>query len=238
MIIAVMIMAIIRASVIWFMGEYYPCHSRYEINEKVKRYSSEKRAIRAAESVLEKCGHVRGYEIYSLNQSKSELVYLYPSKSSSTPNPTLPTDRKTPTIADITNTLDESSQTQSHSHSFYHLHGLCVEMGCFNSDGEVVEDTREPMVALFNTDVISMEDVIELVNEGEVEFSKKVVVVPRHVAENLADIPGVGTWEYSSLDNIAVCSECKYEHYLGAYHQYATKYCPNCGRAMEEVDKM
>ena len=44
-----------------------------------------------------------------------------------------------------------------------------------------------------------------------------------------------GEWEYSPQENIAICSECKYEHYLGTYHQYATNYCPNCGTKMKPV---
>ena len=39
-------------------------------------------------------------------------------------------------------------------------------------------------------------------------------------------------WKYCRKENIATCKNCSYEHYLGAYHQYATNYCPNCGSKM------
>ena len=42
-----------------------------------------------------------------------------------------------------------------------------------------------------------------------------------------------GKWEYCHKENIATCSLCNYEYYLGTYHQYATKYCPNCGSIMD-----
>ena len=42
-----------------------------------------------------------------------------------------------------------------------------------------------------------------------------------------------GKWEYCHKENIATCSLCNYEHYIGTYHQYATKYCPNCGAVMD-----
>lgn len=45
-----------------------------------------------------------------------------------------------------------------------------------------------------------------------------------------------GEWQYSPQENIAICSECRYEHYLGTYHQYATNYCPNCGQKMKPIN--
>lgn len=56
-------------------GEYYPCHSRQFIDESVKRYTSEQRAKRSAESVVEKCGYVKGYEIYKLTDKGKQLIY-------------------------------------------------------------------------------------------------------------------------------------------------------------------
>ena len=44
-----------------------------------------------------------------------------------------------------------------------------------------------------------------------------------------------GEWQYSPLEDIAICSECRYEHYLGTYRQYATNYCPNCGQKMKPI---
>lgn len=40
-------------------------------------------------------------------------------------------------------------------------------------------------------------------------------------------------WEYSEKENVAICKNCGYEHYLGSYHQYSTNYCPNCGAKNE-----
>ena len=40
-------------------------------------------------------------------------------------------------------------------------------------------------------------------------------------------------WEYCRKENIVTCKNCSYEHYLGTYHQYATRYCPNYGCEME-----
>ena len=44
-----------------------------------------------------------------------------------------------------------------------------------------------------------------------------------------------GEWQYSPQEDIAICSECRYEHYLGTYHQYATNYCPNCGQKIKPI---
>ena len=43
-------------------------------------------------------------------------------------------------------------------------------------------------------------------------------------------------WKYSPQENIAICSQCGYEHYLGTYHQYATNFCPNCGTKMKAIN--
>lgn len=57
------------------LGEYYPCHSRLVVDELVKRYTSEQRARRAGDRLLEKCGYVKGYEIYKLTDDGEQLVY-------------------------------------------------------------------------------------------------------------------------------------------------------------------
>ena len=57
-------------------GEYYPrCGGRQCVDELTKRYTSEKRAKRSAERVVEKCGYVKGYEIYKLTDEGMQLVY-------------------------------------------------------------------------------------------------------------------------------------------------------------------
>ena len=43
-------------------------------------------------------------------------------------------------------------------------------------------------------------------------------------------------WQYSPLENIAICLKCRYAHYLGTYHQYATNFCPNCGQKMKPIN--
>lgn len=57
-----------------YQGEYYPKHSRDSLNSYVKRYTTEKRAIRAAQSVVDKCGYVAGYEVYKLVAGVPVLV--------------------------------------------------------------------------------------------------------------------------------------------------------------------
>ena len=53
---------------------------------------------------------------------------------------------------------------------------------------------------------------------------------------NTMDNKQYGEWQYSPQEDIAICSECGYEHYLGIYHQYATNYCPNCGQKMKPIN--
>ncbi len=43
-----------------------------------------------------------------------------------------------------------------------------------------------------------------------------------------------GVWEHCYEENVAICSICKEEHYLGTYHQYARNYCSNCGARMKD----
>ena len=63
-----------RGSCYVYQGEYYPNHNRDVIDSTVKKYSSENRAKRAAESVVNKCGYVIGYEIYRLVSGIPVLV--------------------------------------------------------------------------------------------------------------------------------------------------------------------
>lgn len=50
-----------------------------------------------------------------------------------------------------------------------------------------------------------------------------------------ADVAPVihGILKYSPQDDIALCSKCGEEIYLGALHQFAHNYCPNCGAKLE-----
>lgn len=43
-----------------------------------------------------------------------------------------------------------------------------------------------------------------------------------------------GVREHGYEENVAICSLCKEEHYLGTYHQYARSYCPNCEANMKD----
>jgi len=82
----------------------------------------------------------------------------------------------------------EDAVKQQAPRTFHHLTGVCIEEALYNSDGEQIEGISIPKVILFNTDVITLEEVEELLQRGEVEFSDKVMIIPRCVAENLADI--------------------------------------------------
>lgn len=42
-----------------------------------------------------------------------------------------------------------------------------------------------------------------------------------------------GILKYSPQDDIALCSKCGEEIYLGALHQFAHNYCPHCGAKMD-----
>ena len=46
-----------------------------------------------------------------------------------------------------------------------------------------------------------------------------------------------GILKYSPQDDIALCSKCGEEIYLGALHQFAHNYCPNCGAKMDGKDR-
>lgn len=50
-----------------------------------------------------------------------------------------------------------------------------------------------------------------------------------------ADVAPVihGILKYSPQDDTALCSKCGEEIYLGALHQFAHNYCPNCGAKLE-----
>ena len=50
-----------------------------------------------------------------------------------------------------------------------------------------------------------------------------------------SDLCESSEWQYSPQENIAICPQCGYEHYLGTYHQYATNFCPNCGTRMKPI---
>lgn len=71
--------------------------------------------------------------------------------------------------------------------TFHHLTGMRFTFATCTSDGKPVEGTEREKVALFNTDVISADEVMELAKQGTLEFSDKVVLVPLFMAMSIAD---------------------------------------------------
>lgn len=54
-----------------------------------------------------------------------------------------------------------------------------------NSDGEPIKGTERDVCVLFNTTVISAEEVYELINSDEYEFDRRIVVTTPVQADNL-----------------------------------------------------
>lgn len=50
------------------------------------------------------------------------------------------------------------------------------EIGCANSDGNIIEGTERPVCILFNKTVITDEEVTELIRSGEYEYDNRLVV--------------------------------------------------------------
>ena len=64
------------------------------------------------------------------------------------------------------------------------------------------------------------------------DLDKNFVERANYLIEKGVCIRKQGEWKYSPQENIAICSICGEEHYLGTYHQFATNFCPNCGSKM------
>lgn len=64
------------------------------------------------------------------------------------------------------------------------------------------------------------------------DLDKNFVESAKYLVEKGVCIRKQGEWKYSPQENIAICSICGEEHYLGTYHQFATNFCPNCGSKM------
>lgn len=81
---------------------------------------------------------------------------------------------------------------------------------------------------------IKYEDILECRSfqdeEGRWILQAEILKIPT------ADVAPVihGILKYSPLDDIALCSKCGEEIYLGAFHQFAHNYCPNCGAKLEK----
>lgn len=61
------------------------------------------------------------------------------------------------------------------------------EVGCANSDGEIVKGTERGVTVLFNSTVISGDEVRELINSEMYEYDSRVVVTTPTQADNLKD---------------------------------------------------
>ena len=59
------------------------------------------------------------------------------------------------------------------------------EVGCANSDGEIVRGTERDVCVLYNKTVITYEEVCELINSGEYELDGRIVVTTPTQADNL-----------------------------------------------------
>ena len=59
------------------------------------------------------------------------------------------------------------------------------EVGCANSDGELVKGTEREITILFNKTVIASEEVQELIRSGMYEFDSRVIVTTPTQADHL-----------------------------------------------------
>ena len=59
------------------------------------------------------------------------------------------------------------------------------EIGCANSDGEIVKGTERNMTVLFNQTVITSDEVRELIHSGMYEYDSRVIVTTPTQADNL-----------------------------------------------------
>ncbi len=59
------------------------------------------------------------------------------------------------------------------------------EIGCANSDGEIVKGTERDVCILYNKTVITKDEVDELIRSGEYGFDSRIVVTTPIQANNL-----------------------------------------------------
>lgn len=71
--------------------------------------------------------------------------------------------------------------------TFKNLTGIKTIKALYTSENELIKGTESEIVILFNTSVISEKEVLELLNTGRIETSDKVIIIPKHIAENLRD---------------------------------------------------
>lgn len=71
--------------------------------------------------------------------------------------------------------------------TFNNLAGIKTIQATYTSEGELIEGTEIDIVVLYNTSVISEDEVITLINTGRIKECDKVIIVPKYIAENLKD---------------------------------------------------
>ena len=59
------------------------------------------------------------------------------------------------------------------------------KVGCFNSDGEIVEGTEMDVCVLYNNTIITEDEVKELICSGMYEYDNRIVVTTPTQADNL-----------------------------------------------------
>lgn len=59
------------------------------------------------------------------------------------------------------------------------------EIGCCNSDGKLVSGTERAVCVLYNSTVITEDEVQELIRSGMYEYDRRVVVTTPTQADNL-----------------------------------------------------
>lgn len=59
------------------------------------------------------------------------------------------------------------------------------EIGCTNSDGEIVDGTERGVCILYNKTVITNKEVKELINSGMYEYDNRIIVTTPTQADNL-----------------------------------------------------
>ena len=66
---------------------------------------------------------------------------------------------------------------------------------------------------------------------GSCEFAQHMVA---EMMDKNATVEQHGHLKHSPGENIAICSVCGGEIYLGSYHQFAHNGCPNCLAVLDE----
>ena len=68
-----------------------------------------------------------------------------------------------------------------------HVMRIEFEIGCANSDGEIVKGTERDVCILYNETVITEDEVRELIYSGGYKYDSRIVVTTPIQADNLKD---------------------------------------------------